>query len=132
MRFLAIAIVLISTSCFAQDSAQYRACNEKANVQFEINACASEEAARVDAELNSVYRTLLQTVKQPEYVEKIKAAERAWVVYRDAYIAAMYPAADKQAEYGSVFPTEVSNLRALLTHRQIVALREMIEQYKGA
>jgi uncharacterized protein YecT (DUF1311 family) len=131
MRFLAVAFVLVSTSCFAQESAQYRACNEKAKVQFEINACASEEAARVDAELNSVYRTLLQTVKQPEYAEKIKVAERAWIAYRDAYIQAMYPASDKQAEYGSIFPSEVSNLRVRLTHRQIVALREMIEQYKG-
>jgi len=131
MRLLSIVLLLMSSSCFAQNSAQYDACNEKAQVQSEINRCASDEAARVDAELNTVYRTLLQQVKRPAYVAKIKAAERAWVVYRDAYIDATYPATDKQSEYGTIFPMEVNMLRATLTRRQIEALREMMQTYKG-
>ena len=57
-----------------------------------MTSCASAEANRVDAKLNSTYRALLAKVaSQPEAVAKIKAAERAWVAYRDAYIEASYP-----------------------------------------
>jgi uncharacterized protein YecT (DUF1311 family) len=132
MRYLAIALLLGSVSALAQDSAQYRACNEKARTQTEINACASDEAARVDAELNEVYRKLLsQAASQEEAVAKIKAAERAWISYRDAYMDAMYPAKNKQAEYGSIYPMEADLLRAKLTQRQVTALKELLKQYSG-
>jgi len=135
MRYFAVVlfIALNSFSGLAQDSERYRACNEKAKTQAEINACASGEAARVDAELNDVYRKLLSKAEsEPEAVAKIKAAERAWIAYRDAYIDAMYPAKDKQAEYGSSYPTEINLLRAKLTQQQVAALRELLRQYKGA
>jgi len=95
-----------------------------------MNACANEEASRVEAQLNDVYRKLLlQTASQREAGEKIKAAERAWVAYRDAFIDAMYPAKDKQAEYGSIYPMEADLLRAKLTDRQVTALKELLQQY---
>src|SRR5260370_34152192 len=90
MRYLAIAFLIASLPVLAQDSAQYRACNEKAKAQMEMNACAGDEAARVDAELNDVYRKLLsKAASPPEAAAKIKAAERAWIAYRDAYMDAM-------------------------------------------
>jgi len=97
---------------------------------MEINACASAEASRVDAQLNDIYRKLLsQAARQPEAVEKIKALERAWIVYRDAFIDATYPAKEKLAEYGSVYPMETALLRAKLTERQVTALKELLQQY---
>lgn len=94
-----------------------------------MNACASEEAARVDAELNGVYHQLLsQAGNQEEAVAKIKTAERAWIAYRDAYMDAMYPAKNKQAEYGSIYPMQVNLLRARLTERQVTALRELLQR----
>jgi len=97
-----------------------------------MNACANQEAARADADLNDVYRKLLsKAANQPEAMAKIRAAERAWLNYRDAYIDAMYPAKDKQAEYGSVYPMEVDLLRAKLTVQQIAALRALLVQYSG-
>ena len=97
-----------------------------------MNACASEEAARVDAELNAVYRKLLlKAASQPEAVAKIKASERAWITFRDAYMDAMYPAKDKQTEYGSVYPMEADLLKAKLTRQQVGALEEMLKQYSG-
>ncbi len=134
MRYLAVVffVAVISFPCFAQNSEQYRTCDDKAKTQAEMNACANKEAARVDAELNDVYRTLLSKAEsQPEAVAKIRAAERAWIAYRDAYIDAMYPAKDKQAEYGSVYPMEVDLVRAKLTHQQVAALKEMLQQYSN-
>jgi len=134
MRYLAVVlfVALNSFLCFAESSEQYRACSEKAKTQAEMNACANQEAGRVDVELNNVYRKLVsKAASQPETLTKIKAAERAWVAYRDAYIDAMYPAKDKQAEYGSSYPMEVDLLRAKLTQQQVAAINEMLQQYSN-
>jgi uncharacterized protein YecT (DUF1311 family) len=132
MKSLSIMFLLASLPALAQDSGQYRACSEKAKTQTEMNACAGGEAARADNELNEVYRKLLSEVaSQEEAVAKIKAAERAWIAYRDAYIDAMYPAKNKQAEYGSIYPMEADLLRAKLTQRQVTALKELLRQHSG-
>ena len=126
----ALLMTIIPFACFAQDSAEYRACSDKANTQSEMTACASDEAARVDAKLNTTYRALLARVaSQPEALAKIKAAQRAWIAYRDAYIEATYPAKDKATEYGSIYPLEVTLLRAKLTQRQLAALEDMLQRY---
>jgi hypothetical protein len=43
----------------------------------------------------------------------------------------MYPAIDKQAEYGSVYPMEVDLLRAKLTLQQVEALKDLLRQFSG-
>lgn len=102
---------------------------DSAKTQAAMNACANEEAQRVDAELNKVFRSLLsRTASQPDARAKIEAAEKAWVAYRDAYMEAMYPAKDKQAEYGSVYPMEADLLRAKLTQQQVAALRNLLQR----
>ena len=133
MKYLSLVFLLAALHPgLAQDSAHYRSCKEKAKTQIELNVCASEEAARTDAELNEVYRKLLtEAGKQEEAVAKIKAAERAWIAYRNAYMEAMYPARNKQAEYGSVYPMEADLLRAKLTQRQVTALKELLQQYSS-
>jgi uncharacterized protein YecT (DUF1311 family) len=133
MKRLAWLLLIAFTSlpCLAQDySEQFRNCIEKAFTQSEITVCAGEEAKRSDAELNAVYqKLLLQAAGQQNAVAKITAAERAWITYRDAYIEAMLPAENKQAEYGTIHPSEVSLLRAKLTRLQITALNELLAQY---
>lgn len=125
-----LLMTIIPCACFAQDSAEYRACSDKANTQSEMTACASDEAARVDAKLKTTYRAILARVaSQPEALAKIKSAERAWIAYRDAYIEATYPAKDKAIEYGSIYPLDVTLLRAKLTRRQVAALEDMLLHY---
>ncbi len=132
MRYLAIPLLVAPLAALAQDSAQYYACNERAKTQTEMNACAGNEAKRIDTELNEVYRRLLsQATSQDGAVAKIRVAEEAWVTYRDAYMDAMYPAKNKQAAYGSIFPMEADLLRAKLTQRQVTALKELLRQYGG-
>ena len=132
MRYLAVVLFIVINPfpCCAQYSEQYRACEEKAKTQTQMHACANEEATGADAELNDVYRKVMsKAASQPEAVSKIESAERAWITYRDAYMEAMYPAKDKQAEYGSIFPMEVDLLRAKLTHQQVGALKELLERF---
>jgi len=126
---LTIALFLLTT-CYAQESKPYRSCIATAKVQFELNACANDEAVRVDAELNHLYRKLLSKASsQLEATSKIKACENAWIVYRDSYLDAMFPAADKPAQYGSIYPMELALLRAKLTRQQITALNDLRRQY---
>jgi uncharacterized protein YecT (DUF1311 family) len=130
-KCLALALFVASGAFpnLAQNSQTLRTCNEKAKTQMEMNACASNELARVEAQMDDVYNTLLsKTESQPEALAKIKAAQKAWLVYRDAYIAAMYPAKNKQAEYGSMYPMKVSLLRARLTQKQVAALKELLRK----
>jgi uncharacterized protein YecT (DUF1311 family) len=98
MLLLAVAAPWLS---LAQQSPAYRACTKNVTVQLDLNACAADEAKRVDVELNRVYRELVAKRKDdPAALAKLKKCEKAWIAYRDAYIEAMYPAADKPAEYG--------------------------------
>jgi uncharacterized protein YecT (DUF1311 family) len=115
---LALAAI-IPGLLLAQESPEYLKCNEKATAQPELNACAADEAARVDAELNRIYRELLAKAKDDAVaVEKIKKFQRAWIAYRDACLDASFPAEDKQAEYGL--------LGAKLTRRQVEVLKELM------
>jgi uncharacterized protein YecT (DUF1311 family) len=131
MRYLALVLLLVSVPALAQESVQLQACMDKARSQKAMNRCAGEEVTRVESELNGVYhKLLLAAASEPGAVAKIKSAENAWIAYRNAYEEAMYPAEDKQAEYGSRYPMDADFLRAELTRRQIPALKELLKQYK--
>jgi hypothetical protein len=43
----------------------------------------------------------------------------------------LYPATDKQAEYGSMFPMEWDLFRAELTQQHVAALRSILQHYNG-
>jgi len=113
----------------AQDSEIHR-CLDKANTQSAMNHCASDEGLRVEAQLNDIYQKLLVAAREdPGAVEAIMSAQKAWIDFRDAYMDAMYPAKDKQAAYGSIFPLEFNLHRAQLTQQQIEALKELLKNY---
>lgn len=121
-------VLLLAGACGAQESAAYTKCTEGAKAQPELNACAAAEAERTDAELNRVYRQLLAAVADDKAATaKIKLAEQAWIAYRDAYLEAMYPAEDKQAEYGSIYLMDVNLLAAKLTRQQIMAVEALLK-----
>jgi uncharacterized protein YecT (DUF1311 family) len=79
-----------------------------------------------------LYRQLLsKAAGEQNAVAKIKASERAWIAYRDAYIDATYPATDKQSGYGSMYGMDVALLRAKLTQQHLADMQELLKQYSG-
>src|SRR5258705_9124611 len=75
-----------------------------AQTQAEMNKEACDEYKKADVELNAVYQQVLRENKgQTLFLKKMQAAQRAWLVYRDAHLAALYPGANPQAQYGSVY-----------------------------
>ena len=81
------------------------------------DACATLKQA--DALLNKSYNQVLSEYKtNAAFIRKLRIAQRAWIAYRDAQLEALYPASNKRAEYGSVFPMcRCSALAALTTQR---------------
>jgi uncharacterized protein YecT (DUF1311 family) len=132
MRFLVfVAVVFLSSiSCLSQKSTQFRDCTGKEQTQSGLNSCASDEAARADSQLNDAYQRLLTKAERvPGATEKVKTAEKTWIKYRDAYIDAMFPADDKQAAYGTMYPMNFDLTRAELTRQQTKELRVLIVLY---
>ena len=55
--------------------------------------------------MNAVYRQVLNKYKGDTlFVAKLKAAQRAWIAFRDAHLESLYPEANKLQAYGSVNP----------------------------
>ena len=131
----AAALGMMVSPAFPQSTNALSACMQAAETQTAMTECSGAESMRVDAELDLLVQQLVtvatESGNQPAVI-KILSAERAWVAYRDAYIAAMYPADDKQTEYGSIYPMEVNLLRARLTRNHMEDLRRMLERYQPA
>ena len=107
-------------------------CMQKASTQMAMDACAGADARSADARLSAAYGALLaRAASQPGAPAKIRAAERAWTAYRDAYLAAAFPLADKQTAYGSIYPMEAAELRAQVTLRQVDAIDALIARYRS-
>ena len=74
-----------------------------AKTELDLNNCYCNQYHQADAELNSTYQQLISASKEnPVFIEKLKAAQRAWIAFRDAQLVAIYPETDDpRAKYGS-------------------------------
>ncbi len=94
-----------------------------AQTQYEVNTKTCNEYESADQKLNAVYRQILEKYKSDTaFIAKLKTAQRAWLAFRDAELAAIYPADDKQAEYGSVYLMCSCIELATLTNQRIEQL----------
>ena len=94
MRLLNVvaAALLVSCAGFAQ-------------TQREMNETARTEYRTADQELNRIYLRITSDYRTGTvFLRKLRASQRAWIAFRDAQVEALFPAADKQREYGSVYP----------------------------
>ncbi len=95
-----------------------------AQTQAGMNRETCAESAKADAELNTIYGQVLRERKaDAPFTRKMRAAQRAWVTYRDAHLAALYPATDTRREYGSVYPTCRCTALAEATRKRTEELR---------
>jgi uncharacterized protein YecT (DUF1311 family) len=73
--------------------------------QMELNEKACSAYKKADAEMNRIYQRILREGRADRvFAQKMRVAQRAWLVFRDAHLASLYPAADKRAAYGTVNP----------------------------
>ncbi|MDQ3754822.1 MAG: YbaY family lipoprotein [Acidobacteriota bacterium] len=95
-----------------------------AQTQAAMNREACNEYTKADAELNTIYQHVLREHKADAlFTRKMRAAQRTWIAYRDAHLAALYPAADTRREYGSVYPMCRCTALAEATRKRMEELR---------
>jgi uncharacterized protein YecT (DUF1311 family) len=126
--WLAVPLILLSACLSLAQSKAYQACMDKAMAQSSMNACAGDENKRLQTEQDRVYQQLLKAVKSDSTAtEKIKKAQDAWLAYKQAYLDARYPEADK-ATYGSIYPMDVNLLEAKMTRQHIADLKLLLKE----
>jgi uncharacterized protein YecT (DUF1311 family) len=132
-RLLALTFLLVSplNGQQKQPHKTFADCDKMARTQAELNECGSSDAKKADDELDRTYRQLLKKVaRDPVALQKIRAAQKAWVAFRDAQIAALYPSENKQ-QYGTVFPMCADLDLADLTRQRTKMLQEMLNSVEG-
>jgi uncharacterized protein YecT (DUF1311 family) len=123
--FFAACFLLTATSMLCQPTQS--ACWKTAMAQSEMNRCADLDARAADADLNHVYQKLLAKLKGDDNAtKKLRAAQRSWLAFRDTHLQELYPAEDKQAEYGSIFPMCYSQVATAMTRERTAQLRRML------
>lgn len=89
----AVVVSTFSTLIWLAPSLAHAACDEAVQTQSEMNICAGRDFERADQELNAVYKKLKRT-------EKLVAAQKAWLAYRDADCAFAHRASPEGTMYG--------------------------------
>jgi uncharacterized protein YecT (DUF1311 family) len=100
-----IAVLLLAGPAFANDVD----CT-KAVTQFDMNQCAQKDFEAADKKLNEAYKRVVAA--QEGDTAKLKAAQRAWISFRDAECT--FETAG--SEGGSIHPMEYSMCLTKLTN----------------
>lgn len=105
------------------------------DTQSEMNDCAARKAHEADDVLNSVYRELLGKIKNNNIAtSKVIAAEKAWMAFRDAELAAKWPVPDGEranALYGSVHPFCYYSELEAMTWERVKRLKDLMRDEEG-
>jgi len=103
-----------------------------AQTQVEITVDACQKYEQADLELNQVYQVVIEAYKgDDQFEEALRKAQRAWLVFRDAHIVSLFPAEEKQTNYGSVYPMCRCSVLASLTEERTKQLRQWLSQREG-
>ncbi|WP_428562525.1 MAG: lysozyme inhibitor LprI family protein [Solidesulfovibrio sp. DCME] len=94
-----------------------------AQSQADLNASACQAAKKADAELNAVYNAIIQkNAGEKAFLDKFKAAQRAWLAFRDAELAARFKV-DPSEMYASSFNLCWCTALAELTEKRTAQLK---------
>jgi uncharacterized protein YecT (DUF1311 family) len=137
---VAFVAALTATIMTAQQTTQPHTACDAAQSQKDLSQCAGEKQDKADNRLNVVYRKILeimqndlssaQAAKDNEMIKydedavaKLKAAERAWIQYRDLHCEA----AGHQYEGGSMRPMVQASCMEEVTLDRISELKSAYE-----
>jgi uncharacterized protein YecT (DUF1311 family) len=95
----------LASSLTAPAATDNPSCLQTVAGQAQLNDCASDTARIAELSMQRLVDSILkQHASDAVFVRKFTAAHAAWLRYRDAELAARFPAENPQAEYGSMFP----------------------------
>lgn len=112
---------------FAQNAPQ-KDCRETAGTQAEMNACEESRAQALDREMNQLYSQILERYKSDsQALARLKAAQRAWLQYRDAQLRTYV----EGPMAGTVMPMCAKMQEQDLISERIQWLKRMLNQADG-
>lgn len=119
-RELKTAMILLACVLMATLSANTQ-------TQFEMNVDAGKKADAADKKLNATYQQVIKKYKtNAVFIHNLGTAQKDWVVFRDAYLESIFPAADKQIEYGSMYPLSYSESQETVTRTRTHQLERFL------
>lgn len=118
IRIAVFGIITIAISSMPVWAAENLSCGTS---QQEMNACAAEEYKKADAELNLVYRKLLE-MDDADGQAKLKSAELAWMKFRDSQCDYL----NFRAEGGSAYNQWQFQCITVETNKRIVDLKKFL------
>lgn len=122
-----LTLLLLALLPFTASAMMLGGACDDADTQLDLNECMAAEADAADAELNAVYRQVMQELEgQPVAIAKLRAAQRLWIPLRDADIEARYPVGkgeNPRVLYGSMYPMLHAANKAELTRQRTRWLR---------
>ncbi len=128
--FISTTLLLLSMSAATAGSAPAFKCNPNGN-QPEINQCAADDYAAADKKLNLAWQRLLSAHKHEGNINGLlKKAQKAWMAFRDAEVAAMF-ACDEGASgscFGSMYNTSYHQAMTELTNARTQRLVEYFDK----
>ena len=84
-----LALLLAMSSAEAVDASKL--CRDKAVNAYEMNECAGQDLKNAEKKMNAVYQAVIKAHHDDLiFIGKFKAAQRAWLMWRDAELAAIY------------------------------------------
>jgi uncharacterized protein YecT (DUF1311 family) len=89
--------------------------------QSAMNACAGKDLAKLDADLNTLYKAQMAYLKTPARQQALKNAQLKWIAFRDA--DCLYQVG-KPEDSGSIWP--LAQAQCLASHTQV-----RVEQLKA-
>lgn len=128
--FLFVLMAILGASVWADAAPK---CNTAGN-QLELNACASADFERADVELNKTYQMILKKMAdEPLFVRKLRVAQNAWLVFRDADLDARFSCAENDVRrcWGSMYPMSYLARKTELTKDRTRQLQQILNDGTG-
>lgn len=137
--WLSVVMVLCPQATFARTdiaAACYSDCAAKTHGNPEYKACVARAADKADAALNNEYQSLLDAVRAAgkdmnqdpaTQIDDLKAAQKAWIAYRDANCTFE----DSLAFGGTAIGGNYSSCLCALSYQRIDDFRRIKESVMG-
>ena len=131
MRRLIFLNLLVLTSITSL--AEEMKCDSGGN-QLQMNACARDDFAKADKELNQIYQSLIKKeADDPLFVRKLRIAQKSWLAFRDADLESVFACSDNDVRicWGSMYPMSFLSRKAELTRERAKNLQRILKDGRG-
>ncbi len=132
-KVMVITLVLLLSNTVAWADEEIK-CNHDGN-QAELNVCAYEDYQAADKKLNDTWKSLMTKYKaEKTATAKLKAAQKAWIAFRDAEMDAMFACEedDVQTCWGSMYPLLLNSELQTMTEARTQQLQKYIDEGLGS